>query len=94
MQPLWLTLTFLVMAISPQLVAYAGRGSQILPVKESHIHVDDRQPYWLDNTQVLFTGFTVREAGPKNPIRTLNYGRYVWDIVRNTVIENFDRSIR
>jgi hypothetical protein len=44
MQRLWLTLTFLVMAISPQLVGCAGGGCQILPVMESHIHVDDRQP--------------------------------------------------
>lgn len=56
MQRLWLTQTFLVIAISPQLVTCAGGGSQILPVKESHIHVDDGQPYRLDNTQVLFTG--------------------------------------
>jgi len=54
-------------------------------VSESPISADDRQPLWLDNTHVLFLGFTGREIGSGKEVRLLNHGYYVWDIEQNTV---------
>lgn len=62
-----------------------GATAMTFPVKEAAISADDRQPYWLDNTHVLFLGFTGREFGPGTEIRLLNHGYYVWDIERDTV---------
>lgn len=77
--------------VSPQLAACAGGGSQFLPVKEATVTAHDKPSYWLDNTHVLFWGFTGIEPGPGvqigpgTEVRLLNEGYYVWDIEQNTV---------
>ena len=83
-QKLTLVVVLLLVGLSPQLAACAG-GAPVLPVRESPISADDRQPYWLDNTHVLFAGFTGREFGSGTEIRLLNHGYYVWDLDQNTV---------
>jgi len=54
-------------------------------VSESPISADDKQPFWLDNSHLLFLGFTGRERGSGTEVRLLNHGYYVWDIEQNTV---------
>jgi hypothetical protein len=68
-----------------------GAKAMTFPVKEAAISADRTQPYWLDNTHVLFHGFTGVERGPGvqigpgKEVRLLNHGFYVWDIERDTV---------
>jgi hypothetical protein len=78
---LWLLL------ISPQLASCAG-GSPVLPVKEADFSVRNQQPFWLDNTHVLFYGYTGSEGVPGKDFHYLNEGLYVWDIERGTVTKD------
>ena len=71
--------------LSPQLAACAGGGSQVLPVKEADFGVRDQQPFWLDNTHVLFRGYTGSEGVLGKDFRYLNEAWYVWDIEGGTV---------
>ena len=95
-----LLLLFWLLLLSPQLAACAGGESQILPVKEAAITAHDKPSYWLDNTHVLFWGFTGVEPGPGvqigpgKEVRLLNEGYYVWDIEQNTVTKDarFEQS--
>ena len=65
-----------------------GATTMTSPVKEAAISADDKRPYWLDNTHVLFVGFTGREYGPGTEVRLLNHGYYVWDIERDTITKD------
>jgi hypothetical protein len=60
------------------------------PIKEATISAEKRDIAWLDNTHVLFRGFTGVEPGPGvqiaggKEVRMLNEGAYVWDITAGT----------
>ena len=60
------------------------------PVKEAAISAEDTpfSLYWLDNTHVLFRGFTGAERGPGKEVRLLDLGFYVWDIEHDTVTKD------
>jgi len=68
-----------------------GATTITFPVKEAAISGGRTQPYWLDNTHVLFRGFTGVEPGPGlqigpgKEVRLLNEGYYVWDIEHDTM---------
>ena len=62
--------------------------------KESSIAASDRQVSWLDNTHVVFHGFTGGEGSPGHESPLTNRGTYVWDLDRGTVTREprFDRA--
>lgn len=71
---------------SPQLAACAERNSY--HVTDSSLLVrDNGGVVWLDNSRVLFGGYTGVEYSADNPNRILRYrdeGYYVWDTTKGT----------
>lgn len=62
-----------------------GATTMTYPIKESSIAASNRQVSWLDNTHVVFHGFTGGEGSPGHESPLTNRGAYVWDLDRETV---------
>lgn len=58
------------------------------PIMEAAIAADDRQPFWLDNSHVLFRGFADVERNTGKVSRLINPGYYVWDIEHDIVMKD------
>lgn len=69
---------------------HAG-AEMAFPIKEAAIGADDANVYWLDNTRVLFKGYTGREEvteGQRKRVNLLNHGYYVWDTEQGSVTKD------
>jgi hypothetical protein len=62
-----------------------GAPIMTVSIKEADFTAHDQQPMWLDNTHVLFYGYTGSEGVSGKDFHFLNEGWYVWDIDRGTV---------
>jgi hypothetical protein len=71
-----------------------GATTMPFPIKEAAIAAGKRDIAWLDNTHVVFDGFTGGEGslGHESPVR--DPGMYVWDLDRGTATREprFDRA--
>ncbi len=90
-----LALTLLILTL-PHLGACAS-PSTLLPVKEAPFRVEDWQIYWLDDTHVLFRGFTGTEQIQRRlfvETHPIDEGTYVWNIETSAVERDvrFDRA--
>lgn len=71
-----------------------------VPIKEVDFPAENWKPYWLDDSQVLFRGFTGVEPDPTpqigqgKKVRLLNQGYYVWNIEQGKVTRDarFDHA--
>ena len=72
---------------SPELAACAGKHPT-LSVKEANFSVRDQQPFWLDNTHILFHGYAGSEGIASKGSDFLNEGWHAWDIERETVLKD------
>jgi|CXWL01.1.fsa_nt_gi hypothetical protein len=82
MQRPWLVLTFLVVAISPQLVE-GGETASPYPIVDSGVWATNSFPgdvYWIDNERVLFLG---NEDG--KPVAKEHEAFVLWDTTKNSV---------
>ncbi len=89
----WLILTFLIVLVSPQLVACAALTPY--PVKDSGLLAEDADIVWLDNQRVLFHGYKAVEQAksPKEFHRFIDRGLYLWDTTTGSVAlyDTFDK---
>ena len=78
---------FILVAFCPQLAACAELVPH--PVKDSGMLAPDTaHVMWLDNSRVLFNGYTSVEYATDDPsrvVRLRDAGNYIWDIEKGTV---------
>lgn len=88
MHQVWLILTFLIVAMSPQLAACEEPR---YPVLDSKFPAAEAKLGWIDNERVIFQGYEPGKFGTKSPRDGHVYditGLFIWDTQSNEVVKH------